>query len=235
MRHPSTVVVALFIAAGTLPACATKGYVERHVKTVDDKVQTLSGSLEETQARTKKNEEAITQVDQKVGVAQTAANTAQGAATKAQTSADGANTAAATANTKAVAADAHAEEVDKNTKRLVFTVVLSDDEGNFKSGDTKLPDEARAKIDALVAQIKADPKGAFFEIEGHTDSMGPKEFNEKLGLERAETVKRYLYEQHQIPLHKMNVISYGPERPAAPNNNKKGRAQNRRVVIKVLV
>jgi outer membrane protein OmpA-like peptidoglycan-associated protein len=235
MRHPSTVVVALFIAAGTLPACATKGYVERHVKTVDDKVQTLSGSLEETQARTKKNEEAITQVDQKAGAAQTAATTAQGAATRAQTSADGANTAATTAASKAAAADAHAEEVDKNTKRLVYTVVLSDDEGNFKSGDTKLPDEARAKIDALVAQIKADPKGAFFEIEGHTDSMGPKEFNEKLGLERAETVKRYLYEQHQIPLHKMNVISYGPERPAAPNNNKKGRAQNRRVVIKVLV
>jgi len=235
MRHPSSVVVALFIAAGTLPACATKGYVEQHVKTVDDKVQTLSGSLEETQARTKKNEETIAQVDQKTAVAQTAANTAQGAATKAQQAADGANTQAVTAATKAAAADAHAEEVDKNVRRLVFTVVLSDDEGNFKSGDTKLPEEARAKIDALVTQLKADPKGAYFEIEGHTDSVGPKELNERLGLERAEAVKRYLYEQHQIPLHKMNVISYGPTRPAAPNNSKKGRAQNRRVVIKVLV
>ena len=50
----------------------------------------------------------------------------------------------------------------------------------------------------------------------------------------AESVKRYLYETHQVPLHKINVISYGEEKPIAPNNTKDGRAQNRRVVIKVL-
>jgi outer membrane protein OmpA-like peptidoglycan-associated protein len=75
---------------------------------------------------------------------------------------------------------------------------------------------------------------AWFEIEGHTDSAGPTEFNERLGMERAEAVKRYLYEQHRIPLHKMNVISYGEEKPAGPNDTREGRAQNRRVVIKVL-
>jgi outer membrane protein OmpA-like peptidoglycan-associated protein len=239
MRHSKSVVAALFIAAGVLPACATKGYVQRNVKTVDDKVETLSGSLEETQARTKKNEEAITDVDKRAqaaaSAASTAANTANTAATRAQQSAGEASNEAKAADSKAVAADAKVAEVDKNAKRLVFTVVLSDDEGNFKSADSKLPDDAKAKIDQLVAQLKADPKGAFFEIEGHTDSVGPKEFNEKLGMERAEAVKKYLYEQHQIPLHKMNVISYGPERPAAPNKTKEGRAQNRRVVIKVLV
>ena len=52
--------------------------------------------------------------------------------------------------------------------------------------------------------------------------------------ERAENVKRYLYEHHQVPLHKINVISYGEEKPVAPNKTKAGRAQNRRVVIKVL-
>ena len=82
--------------------------------------------------------------------------------------------------------------------------------------------------------MKADPKGAFFEIEGHTDNVGDAKVNEQLGLERAEAVKRYLYEQHQIPLHKMNVISYGEDKPVAPNKTKDGRAQNRRVVIKVL-
>ena len=54
-------------------------------------------------------------------------------------------------------------------------------------------------------------------------------------MERAEAVKVYLYEHHQIPLHKMNVISYGEDKPVAPNKTKAGRAQNRRVVIKVLV
>jgi outer membrane protein OmpA-like peptidoglycan-associated protein len=239
MRHSKSVLAALFVAAGVLPACASKGYVQRSVKTVDDKVETLSGSLEETQARTKKNEEAIQQVDQRAqqaaSAAQTAANTANTAAGRAQQTAEGANTAAGAAAEKATAANTHADEIEKSAKRLVFTVVLSDDEGNFKSGDNKLPDEAKAKIDQLVMQLKSDPKGAYFEIEGHTDNTGPKEFNQKLGLERAEAVKNYLYEQHQIPLHKMNVISYGPERPAAPNKTKEGRAQNRRVVIKVLV
>jgi peptidoglycan-associated lipoprotein len=113
-------------------------------------------------------------------------------------------------------------------------VVLSEDQGNFKFAKTDLPAEAKAKLDEMITSIKADPKGAFFEIEGHTDNVGDKMVNEKLGLERAEVVKRYLYEQHQIPLHKMNVISYGEDKPVAPNKTRDGRAQNRRVVIKVL-
>jgi len=73
-----------------------------------------------------------------------------------------------------------------------------------------------------------------FEIEGYTDNVGPQGFNERLGRERADTVMRYLHERHDIPLNKMNVISYGKERPAASNASKIGRAMNRRVVIKVL-
>ena len=116
----------------------------------------------------------------------------------------------------------------------MFEVVLSEDQGNFKFGKTELPDEAKARLDELVNQLKADPKGIYIEIEGHTDNVGSKDINMKLGQERAEQVKRYLYEQHQIPLHKMNVISYGEDKPVAENNKRDGRAQNRRVVIKVL-
>ena len=106
------------------------------------------------------------------------------------------------------------------------------DQGN--SAKTELPDEAKAKLDEMITKIKADPKAAWYEIEGHTDNVGPVAANERLGLERAEAVKRYLYEQHQIPLHKMNVISYGEEKPVAPNKTRADRAQNRRVVIKIL-
>ena len=80
----------------------------------------------------------------------------------------------------------------------------------------------------------ANPNGAYFEIEGHTDNVGGKAINEKIGMERAEAVKKYLYEQYQIPLHKINVISYGAEKPVSSNKTKEGRAQNRRVVIRVL-
>ena len=53
-------------------------------------------------------------------------------------------------------------------------------------------------------------------------------------LERAGNVKRYLYETHQVPLHKISIISYGEDKPVGDNKTKDGRAQNRRVVIKVL-
>ena len=98
-----------------------------------------------------------------------------------------------------------------------------------------MPDEAKAEIDTLVQQLKAEPKGACIEIEGHTDSLARKRATMPLRrTQRAENVKRYLYEQHQVPLHRINVISYGEEKPIAPNKTRDGRAQNRRVVIKVL-
>ena len=86
----------------------------------------------------------------------------------------------------------------------------------------------------MIDQLKADPKAIYIEIEGHTDNVGSHQVNERIGLERAEAVKRYIFEQHQVPLHKMNVISYGEDKPVAPNKTKDGRAQNRRVVIRVL-
>ena len=152
--------------------------------------------------------------------------------------AQAANDAAAAANANATRvgdeANGKFDAIDKASKRLVYEVVLSEDQGNFKFGQTKLPDEAKQKIDEMVAQMKQDPKNIYLEIEGHTDNVGDKATNEKIGLARADAVKRYLYEQYQIPLHKMNVISYGKDKPVAPNKTKAGRAQNRRVVIKVL-
>jgi peptidoglycan-associated lipoprotein len=131
-------------------------------------------------------------------------------------------------------AGSKADAIDQASRRLVYEVVLSEDQGNFKFGKTTLPDEAKQKIDEMVAQLKQDPKNIYLEIEGHTDNVGPKTINDKVGLERAQAVQRYLYEQYQVPLHKMNIISYGQEKPVAPNKTKEGRAQNRRVVIKVL-
>jgi outer membrane protein OmpA-like peptidoglycan-associated protein len=215
------------LAIGGSTACATKKFVRTNVGEVNEKVDSLGRSVEETQERTRQNEGKIADVDQRTQAAAQAASAARQAA-------DQAGTAASAAANTANSASAKAAELDKASKRLVFEVVLSEDQGNFKFAKTELPDEAKAKLDEMIAQMKADPKGAYFEIEGHTDNVGGKILNERLGLERAEAVKRYLYEQHQIPLHKMNVISYGEDKPIAPNKTKAGRAQNRRVVIKVL-
>ena len=225
----AAVVVAFGVTGST--ACATKGYVRNQVGQVSTKVDTLSQSLEATQERTRQNEAKIAEVDQRAqaGIkgAQDAATTADGKAVTADGKATNAMTAAQTAAEKA-------EAVDKASKRVVYEVVLSEDSGNFKFGSSKLPDEGKAQIDALIAKILSDPKGAYFEIEGHTDNVGGKDVNKRIGMERAEAVKAYLYEQHKIPLHRMNVISYGEEKPATENNSSKARAQNRRVVIRVL-
>jgi outer membrane protein OmpA-like peptidoglycan-associated protein len=218
--------IAALVAGGTT-ACATKKFVRTSVGEVNEKVDSLGRSVEETQERTRRNEGRISEVDQK---AETGIKQAQ----QAQTSAQQANTAAVEARNVANTVGTRVEEVDKAAKRMVFEVVLSEDQGNFQFAKTDLPDEAKAALDQMISQIKADPKGAWFEIEGHTDNVGEPALNTRIGLERAEAVKRYLYEQHQIPLHKMNVISYGEEKPIAPNRTRDGRAQNRRVVIKVL-
>jgi len=124
--------------------------------------------------------------------------------------------------------------VETASRRLIYEVTLSEDEGNFAFGGATLPDDAKARLDTMVTQLKTDPKGIFIEIEGHTDNVGESVYNQQLGLDRADMVKEYLYQQHQVPLHKINVISYGETKPAVPNNTRAGRAQNRRVVVRVL-
>jgi len=218
-------IVAFALATST--GCATKKYVNTRTGEVNDKVETLSKTVEETQERTRTNEGRIGEVDQKAAAAD------QKAAAAGQR-AEAAGQSAQQAQTVAVAAGQKAEAVDQATRRLIYEVVLSEDQGNFKFGKADLPDEAKAELDKVVAQMKSEPKTYFIEIEGHTDAIGTPMSNERLGLERAEAVKRYFYEAHQVPLHKMNVISYGETKPVAGNKTRAERAQNRRVVIKVL-
>ena len=231
----SLFIIALSAFAVGSTACASKGYVNTQVGATNKKVDTLSQSLEETQERTRQNEGKIGEVDQKAGQARTAADNAQKSATAADQKAAAADAKAAAAADAARMASAKADEVDKSTKRLVYEVVLSEDSGGFKFGNANLPDEAKAQIDQLISRVMADPKGAYFEIEGHTDNVGEKVINERIGLARAESVKRYLYEQHKIPLHRVNVVSYGEDRPIDGNKTAAARKANRRVVIRVLV
>jgi peptidoglycan-associated lipoprotein len=220
MTKLAVAVPVLALALGATSACATKKMVRTEVGEVNGKVETLSRTVEETQERTRANEGRIGEVDQRAQAAGQRADAAGRSATEARAAADAVNV--------------RADSIERASKRLVYEVTLSEDKGNFKFGKAVMPDEARTDLDQLVGKLKSEPNGAFIEIEGHTDSAGPATLNYKLGLDRAEAVKRYLYDQHQVPLHKISVISYGEEKPIAPNKTKEGRAQNRRVVIKVL-
>jgi outer membrane protein OmpA-like peptidoglycan-associated protein len=224
MRKNLLSVSMLAFAVAVVPACASKGFVREEVGNVNAKVDTLAGTLEETQERTRQNAERIGEVDQR---AQAAAQSA----TDARAAADAAASAAREGDTEI---NGRIDTVVAQSRRLIFEVTLSEDQGNFAFGQAELPDPAKERLDQLVTDLSADPQGIYIEIEGHTDNVGPAELNDRLGMERAEAVKRYLYEQHQVPLHKINVISYGENKPIAPNDNRDGRAQNRRVVVRVL-
>ena len=228
MRKSLLAASLLSLTVAMAPACATKKFVRTEVGTVNSKVDTLSGTVEQTQSRIQQDEARIGQVDQKAEAAGKSAEAAQNSANQAAQAARQVDT-----KVDKVAADINANIAAG--RKLVYEVTLSEDQGNFKFNKSDLPDEAKARVDAVVGQLKGQAgKDIYIEIEGHTDNVGGKETNYDIGMKRAEAVKEYLYTQHQIPLHKINVISYGEDKPVAPNNTRDGRAMNRRVVVKVL-
>lgn len=227
MKKNLFVMSCFAITLAVAPACATKKFVRTEVGMVNDKVTTMGKSLEETQERVRVAEQRIGEVDTKAGQAGQAAQQANTAAQAAQTTGNQAMEVGKTAV-------ARAEAIEVASRKLIFETVLSDDKAKFARGKDELSDEAKAAIDAMVAQLKSQKANIYVEIEGHTDNTGDAAYNQTLGLARAEAVKRYLYEQHQVPLHKMNAISFGEEKPVVDNKTRDNRSQNRRVVIKVL-
>lgn len=118
--------------------------------------------------------------------------------------------------------------------KLLYETVLTDDKVKFGFDTSDLSPEAKAAIDEFASQLKSQNAGVYIEIQGHTDSVGSEKYNEELGLLRAEAVRRYLSQQHQFPLHRINVISYGEAASVADNSTREGRSQNRRVAMVVL-
>jgi outer membrane protein OmpA-like peptidoglycan-associated protein len=205
--YMKSIILPLLIVGVAASGCATKKYVSREVGEVNTKVDTLTTEVEKTQERTKRNEVRIEEVNQE---AQTAKGSAQQALQK-------------------------ATEAEKAAKgKLIYTVTLSNDKVTFPLNRAEVSDDAKAMIDEAIAQLKAENKGVFFEIEGHTDSTGPDAYNSKLGEDRAQAVRGYMHDQHGIALSRMEVISYGEAKPVEDNKTREHRAQNRRVVIKVL-
>src|SRR5262249_40117127 len=206
-----SIVIPVLAAGLILPGCASKKYVGREVGEINQKVDTLSGEVEKTQERVARNETRIDQVDKS---AQAGITDAKGSAQQAMS---------------------RATEAERAAKgKLLYTVTLSNDKVTFPLNHAEVSPDAQALIDEAIGKFKAENRGVYFEIEGHTDSTGPAEYNQKLGLDRANAVRDYLHDKQEIALNRISVISYGETRPVVDTNSKDQRAQNRRVVIKVL-
>ena len=204
-------IVPLLAAGVALAGCAKKSFVQREVGEVNQKVDAVSAEVEKTQERVHQNEVQIAKVekDSQAGIAD------------AKSSADAAMTKAA-----------EAEQAAKG--KLVYTLTLSNDKVQFPFAKSELSDQAKALIDDTIGPLVQKNAGVWFEIEGHTDATGDEAYNLLLGEERAMAVRDYLAKAHSIALSRLEVISYGEGEPVADNTTRDGRAQNRRVVIRVL-
>ena len=204
-------ILPLLAAALAIAGCAKKSYVQREVGEVNQKVDAVSGQVEKTQQRVTENEARIDSVDKS---SQSGISEAKGSAS---------------------AAMSKAQDAERAAKgKLIYTVTLSNDKVHFPVDKAEISDEAKAMIDEAVTPLVSANKGVYFEIEGHTDSTGEPGYNFKLGEERALAVRDYIAKTHSIALSRLNVISYGEEKPVVDNKTKDDRAQNRRVVIRIL-
>jgi outer membrane protein OmpA-like peptidoglycan-associated protein len=86
-----------------------------------------------------------------------------------------------------------------------------------------------AKLGQALAPILAS--GANVLIEGHTDSVGPDAYNQRLSQKRAQSVKVYLVQHFTLPQERLVAEGYGESRPIASNDTPEGRGQNRRVQV----
>ena len=106
---------------------------------------------------------------------------------------------------------------------------------NFRSGSAVLLPESKTTLDDIASKA-LNAKGYVLEVSGFADSRGSINLNRQLSQRRADAVIRYLVENHSIPLRRIiTPYGFGELNPVAENETRDGRAQNRRVEIKLLV
>ena len=200
------IVVAVVTLAMLQMNCATKKSVKTEVTRIDQEMDKIESSVEANETRLKEHDSVLAQHGEQIGQLSKESQEAMERLQKTEKMAQG---------------------------KLLYEVTLTDEAVKFRSGKAELSPEAKDSLTQMINTLKADNKSVYVEIQGHTDSQGSEEYNMKLGLERAEEVRRFLAE-NGIPLHRISTISYGETRPVVDNKTKANRAQNRRVVVQVL-
>jgi outer membrane protein OmpA-like peptidoglycan-associated protein len=197
--------------AAALGACATSKSVDQKIAEAQarnsQKIESVETQVEDLQQKQKATDAHLAQTDQRVSEL---SQTAQDALKRAQ--------------------DAGVLAKGK----VVFEQTFTEDRVKFKSGKYDLDKAAQASLDEFAGKVKGLTDPYFIEIQGHTDNVGNKRYNEDLGERRAESVRRHLSKSQGLPLNRMSTISYGDSAPVSSNKTKKGRAENRRVVLVVL-
>jgi len=188
--------------------------VEARANPLEERAKVAEGRLSEVEQNAQK---LSGQIDELAAVS----NAARGGAKAAQETADAAISGVNATNDRISALD---DYVPQETTAV-----------NFRVGSSVLTADGKAKLDAIATKA-VNAKGYVLEVTGFADSTGGTERNRVLSQRRADAVIRYLVEQHQIPLRRIvTPYGFGASNPIADNKTRSGRAENRRVEVKILV
>ncbi|HEX8926653.1 MAG TPA: OmpA family protein [Terriglobales bacterium] len=223
MNRIAAMAVLVSASVAFTAGCSTKKSVNAQVAPVMNKVNELDDLTAKTNRDIKDLDNRTTQ-----GVNQVNARTAS---VEQKTSA-----ASAQADQAQQLANNTAHGVDVlHTRVANFDNYHPVAETSVKFGFDKadLDKKSRAALDEL-AEKTSNTKSYIIQVEGGTDSVGSSEYNYGLSQRRAAAVVQYLAEKHNIPAHKIYVIGLGKDKPVAENHDRQGRAENRRVDVRIM-
>src|ERR1035438_4907337 len=219
-RISLTLMLAVAVAASI--GCTTKNYVRQQTTPLINKTNELDDL-------TAKNSKDIKDVDQRaqagIQAVQARANEVDQKALAASSSADKAQMAANTA----------AQRVDTLTNTVVNLDnyrPVAETSVHFGFNKDSLTKDAKEAIDQLAASVAAT-KGYIITVEGATDSVGSADYNYDLSQRRANAVIQYLAADKEVPAYKIYLIGLGKDKPVESNKTSDGRADNRRVDIRL--
>jgi outer membrane protein OmpA-like peptidoglycan-associated protein len=225
-------VTAALLAGG----CATKKYVRNTTAPVQAKVDQVGEQTNRNGQAIEETRGQVKQVDEK---AQSGISAAQERASTADQHAATADQHAGEAMNKATQAAQNADRANQGLDSLRQVVSNIDDYTLqssaavlFKFNQYTLTPDAQQDLDKLVDQVKPD-KRFFVAVEGYTDNVGTKQYNDALSRRRADSVVQYLVAKHDIPIYRIHMVGLGEEKPVDEAKNRAARAKNRRVEVKV--
>jgi OmpA-OmpF porin, OOP family len=219
----TSLVICLAASMAATVGCTSKNYVKQQTTPLINKTNELDDL-------TAKNSKDIKDVDARVqsGLATVNAKTAD-----VEQKAQAAGQSATQAQQVADAANTRVGVLTNTVANLDNYHAVAETSVKFGFNKDNLTPKAKEALDQLAGSI-ASTKGYLIALEGGTDSVGPADYNYDLSQRRANSVIQYLASKYNVPAHKIYVIGLGKDKPVESNKTSSGRADNRRVDVRLM-
>jgi OOP family OmpA-OmpF porin len=217
--------LAILLAGSMIASvgCSTKNYVKQQTTPLINKTNELDDL-------TAKNSRDIKDVDARAQAGIQAVNTKTA---EVEQKAQSAGQTAASAQQTADAANTRVGALTNTVANLDNYHPVAETSVKFGFNKDNLTPKAKEALDQLAGSISST-KGYIIALEGGTDSVGPADYNYDLSQRRANAVIQYLASKYNVPAHKIYVIGLGKDKPVETNKTATGRADNRRVDVRLM-